>query len=564
MASPLDDRFSAIIAAVTGPQGPLGVTGDGDGRVTVPALPQTLPAFFDHFLAAHADADGIVAGDERLRFGEIAAWADRVAGALAGGHGVKPGDRVAIAMRNCPSWIILYIGALKAGAIATLVNGWWTADEMADGLALTTPRLIVADVERGRRLAAIPPGATLVTLDVNLPAQAALDPLLDGIATAPLPAIAADDPATILFTSGSTGRCKGAWSTHRQVLTATYTFLTLTASLLRLITEDGDAPAFLPSALVAVPLFHVTGEVPVLLNSIAIGRKLVLMRKWDAGEALRLIEAERVTYFVGVPTMSLELLQHPDREQRDLASLADIAAGGAARPPAHVPRLKQAFPRGNPMIGYGLTETNAVGCTNYRANYVAKPNSTGRAQAPFVKLVILDDDDAELPIGEKGQVAILSAANFSGYWQDEAAARAAFTDLGYFRTGDIGFLDEDGYLRIVDRAKDIIIRGGENISCQEVEAALYAHPAIAEACVFGLPDDRLGEVPGAVVRLAEGERLEDAELIDFLATRLARFKLPQRIWWRTEPMPRLGTGKIDRRALRAAAHAALAEEHAPV
>lgn len=560
MATPTDTRFAAIIAGITGPGGPLAVAGASDGRMIVPALPQTLPAFFDHFLGQHEAAEGIVADGERLSFGEIAAWSDKVADALAGGHGVRPGDRVAIAMRNCPSWIIVYIGALKAGAIATLVNGWWTAEEMAHGLALTTPRLIVADPERGRRMAAMPAGSSVVTLDVAQPAAAALAPLLDGVATAPRPTVAADDPATILFTSGSTGRCKGAWSTHRQVMTGTYTFLTLTASLLRMITEDGDAPAFPPSALVAVPLFHVTGEVPVLLNSIAIGRKLVLMRKWDAGEALRLIEAERVTYFVGVPTMSLELLQHPDRVARDVSSLADIAAGGAARPPAHVPRLKDGFPRGNPMIGYGLTETNAVGCTNYRANYLARPDSTGRAQAPFVKLAILGENDAALPPGEQGEIAILSAANCSGYWQDEAATRGAFTHAGYFRTGDIGFLDEDGYLRIVDRAKDIIIRGGENISCQEVEAALYAHPAIAEACVFGLPDERLGEVPGAVIRLAEGEGLEDEELTEFLAVRLARFKLPQRLWRRAEPLPRLGTGKIDRRTLRTAAHEALAAE----
>jgi len=202
------------------------------------------------------------------------------------------------------------------------------------------------------------------------------------------------------------------------------------------------------------------------------------------------------------------------------------------------------------MMGYGLTETNAVGCSNFRGNYITKPASTGPCHAPFVELAILGDGDVHLPARERGEIAFRAAANFRGYWRDPEATQAAFTADGFFRTGDIGYQDEDGYLFIVDRAKDIIIRGGENISCQEVEFAIYAHQDVAEVSVFGVPDERLGEVPAAVVRLEQGRGVDPAELLEFLGERLAKFKLPARLWFSEEPLPRLGTGKIDKMLLR--------------
>jgi long-chain acyl-CoA synthetase len=299
-----------------------------------------------------------------------------------------------------------------------------------------------------------------------------------------------------------------------------------------------------------VPLFHVTGEVPVLLNSFVVGRGMVLMPKWDASEALRLIEKEKITYFVGVPTMSLELMNHPDHSRYDTSTLTDIAAGGAARPVTHVERLQESFPNSQPALGYGLTETNAIGCSNFWSNYAAKPASTGRAQKPFVELAILGAGDAHLQSGERGEIAIRSAANISGYWRNPEATAAAFTADGYLKTGDIGFLDEDGYLFIVDRKKDIIIRGGENISAAEVEAAVYACEGVSEAAVFGVADERLGEVPVAVVRLRQECDLDEDGLRAFLATRLAAFKIPAAVHFASEPLPRLGTGKIDRVALK--------------
>ena len=206
---------------------------------------------------------------------------------------------------------------------------------------------------------------------------------------------------------------------------------------------------------------------------------------------------------------------------------------------------------GAPLIGYGLTETTAVGTGNWRSNYLAKPNSAGRASPPLVDLAILDDAGAPVPQGARGEVAIRSICNFLGYWNQPEATAACMTPDGYFRTGDIGYLDAEGYLFIVDRKKDIIIRGGENISCQEVEAALYAHPGVAEAAVFGLPDARFDEVPGAVVHPRDGETLDAGALQAFLAEHIAAFKVPVRIWIADAPLPRLGTEKIDKVALRA-------------
>jgi acyl-CoA synthetase (AMP-forming)/AMP-acid ligase II len=287
-----------------------------------------------------------------------------------------------------------------------------------------------------------------------------------------------------------------------------------------------------------------------MLNSFVIGRCMVMMQKWDPGEALRLIEKEKVTYFVGVPTMSLELMNHPDRDKFDLSSLKDITAGGAPRPVSHVERLRAEFPNAQPALGYGLTETNAVGCQNFWSNYASKPESTGRA-ASLVEVAILGDGDQHLGKGEVGEIAIRSAANVKGYWRNPDATEALFTSDGFVRTGDIGYLDEDGYLFIVDRKKEIIIRGGENISTAEVEEEFYACPAVAEVSVFGAPDDRLGEVPIAIVLPKQGAALSEDILRDFLDGRLAKFKIPERMIFADAPLPRLGTGKIDRRALKA-------------
>ncbi len=551
MPTELDRRFDAMIAQLTGPGGQVVIDRDPQGRAIVANLPATLPSFFATFCAANAAAEAVVAGDERLSFAELDLWSDRLAFALAG-RGIRKGDRVAIAMRNCPAWIIAYMAALKAGGIATLLNGWWQRDELAFALGLTGPVLIIADAPRAERIAKVAGDWRVVGLDADAPLAGALAPLLGGQAGDPaqLPAIAPEDDATILFTSGSTGAARGSLSTHRAVTTAVYAYALGLMALRGLLTEDGRAPAGPPRTLVALPLFHVTGEVPLLLNSFVLGRAMVLMPKWDVSEALRLIEAEKITYFVGVPTMSLELINHPDRDRFELGSLTDIAAGGAPRPVDHVARLKAAIPGASPALGYGLTETNAVGCGNFWSNYAAKPASTGRPQRPFVELAILGSDGTHLSPCEHGEILIRSAASITAYWGALETTALSFTADHFFRTGDIGYLDDDGYLFIVDRQKDIIIRGGENISSQEVEAACYACPAVAEAAVFAAPDERLGEVPVAVLHPRKGALLDAAELQRFLETRLAAFKIPARMIFSPEPLPRLGTGRIDRVSLK--------------
>jgi long-chain acyl-CoA synthetase len=558
MQSGLDLRIAQAIGDLTQDDGPLPLTEfmlpSGVVVPMVASAPPTLNAYFAHFCAEHGDADFIVDGDERISFTQGYAAAVEVANALVSGFGIKPGDRVGIAMRNAPSWIILYMGTLMAGGIATLLNGWWQGSELFDGIADVEASLVFADPPRVKRIGQCgrTPGCEIISIDVGLPIAEALEPVtsrtIDG---AVLPEIGPDDLATILFTSGSTGRSKGAYSTHRAVVQASFSYLATAMVILRFGMEDGTIREDRPqhAMLMTVPLFHVTGEVPMLLVSFAIGRKMVLMPKWDALEAIRLIERERVTNFTGVPLMSWEILNHPDRADYDLSSLQTLFAGGAPRPPEHVRRLNDEM-SAPPALGYGLTETNAVGCGNFASNYTDKPNSTGPATRPLVEVAILDDEGRAMPQGERGEIGIRSVANFSGYWNRPDATATSITQDGYFRTGDIGYLDPEGYVFIVDRKKDIIIRGGENISCQEVEAAIYAHPAVAEACVFGLPDERLGEIVGAVVYFHPGANLSDEALCFFLGEQLAAFKVPAKLWHLKTPLPKLGTEKIDKVALR--------------
>ena len=547
MPTELDRRFDETLEAVTGPGGRLVITTDAEGRAIVGNLPGTVPGLFRAFCSLNAELEGVVAGDERLTFGDLDRISERVAHGLVA-RGIAKGDRVAIAMRNCPSWIVSYMGILKAGGIATLLNGWWEELEMEHAIRLVEPRLIIADAPRAKRIAAKCADTDIVPVSIERPVEQALAALLGSEETA-LPEVAPEDDATILFTSGSTGESKGALSTHRAVTTATYAYATGLIVLLGILTKDGRAPASQSRILVTVPLFHVTGEVPVMINSFVTGRCMIIMPKWDAGEALRLIEKEKITYFVGVPTMSLELMNHPDRHKYDLSTLSDITAGGAPRPTSHVERLREEFPHAQPALGYGLTETNAAGCANYWGNYAAKPASTGRAQKPYIDLAILGEADRHLPVGEVGEIGIRSASNISCYWRNPDATKALFTADNYVRTGDVGYVDEDGYLFIVDRKKEIIIRGGENISAAEVEAECYACPDVAEVAVFAAPDERLGEVPVAVVHTKNG--LSEADLRAFLESRIARFKIPARFIFSPDPLPKLGTGKIDRPSLKA-------------
>lgn len=510
--------------------------------------PQNVSDYFAYFCHQHADKEFLVDGDIRLTFGEAYAAARALAGGLVEGYGVQKGDRIGIAARNSANWVILDMAITMAGGISTKLNGWWRGDELADGIEDVGCSFVFADYQRAQRLVESKRnhGAELLIFEHDKLPLEGLKVMLEkgGGADTPLPQMQPDDNATILFTSGSTGRSKGAYADHRSVVQGAMSFVGTVLVLVNIMEKQGKMPEGQPTAMVCVPLFHVTASVPLVLVSYAIGRKLVMLNKWDAEEAMRLIEKERVTYFVGVPLMSMEIYSHPHFDKYDLSSCVTMAAGGAPRPVEHVRRIKEKMGDGYPVIGYGLTETNGVGCSNQNENYLEKPDSTGRATPPIVEVAILDDDGNKMPQGERGEVCIRTAANFTGYWNNEEATRDAFTDDGYFRTGDIGYLDPEDYLYIVDRKKEIIIRGGENISCQEVEAAVYANPAVAEACIFGVPDERFGEVPALVYHTKEGHSLSKEELMESLKHQLAPFKLPVHVWQYDEPLPKLGTAKI--------------------
>ena len=557
----LDKAIDAATAAITAPGGQLAVGKANVRGVDYPVFenaPQSLREYLAFFLTANADKEFIVYQGERQTFGDVQQQAVRTAAMLQSRHGIAKGDRIAIAMRNYPEWASVFIGAVMLGAVVVPMNAWWKPEEIAYGLKDSGARLVFADEERVRRIREIE-GLSVSIVAVRTSHQVAAqhdaETLEDAVAASPeapwfLPPIYPEDDVTIMYTSGSTGAPKGAVSTHRAIVSGSLNYLVQGLAMLQLAMSQGVSLPAQQVMLLNVPLFHITGLVPILLVSIAIGRKLVIMYRWDAGEALQLIEKEKATYFVGVPTMSLELMQHPDRDKYDLSSLLDIAAGGAPRPPEHVGRLAEAFPGKNPAIGYGLTETNGVGAGNIRDNYRLKPDSTGRATKPMVELGIFDDGMKALGTNDVGEVCIRSVANVRGYWNKPDATASAFTADGWFRTGDLGRIDEDGYLFIVDRKKDIIIRGGENISAVEVESAIYNHPAVAEASVFGLPDDRLGEIVGAVVHPKAGEKLEGEAIIQFVSRDLAAFKVPARVWISEEPLPKLGSGKIDKVSLR--------------
>lgn len=550
--------FEEEVARLTAPGQPFALNTVEVGDVAYrnyADMPGNMGQYFQ-LMRRHADREFAVYLGERLTYAQAWSQAAALATALRDEYGIAPGDRVAILSRNNPQWMISFVAALSIGAVAVPMNAWWTTEELDYGLRDSGARLVIADCARVERLAPL-----VTTLDLRLvgiddcsgadvPVTAFVELLTrhEG-ATMPDVAVAPDDHATIMYTSGSTGHPKGALSSHRGILSALYSWILMGTVTRNLSPPAGDATAPLPHCgLLTIPLFHCTASHSAFLLSLITGRKLVIMYKWDVQEALRLIEEEKVTWFTGVPTMSAELQAAARESDRDLSSLAEIFSGGAARPPDQVSKIKDAFRRSSPGIGYGLTETNALGAVNSGAFYIANPQSTGRAVPAVTDIAILDDDQHVLPAGGHGEVCIRSPANCLGYWNRPQATADAFRN-GWFHTGDIGYLDDSGFLYIVDRKKEIIIRGGENISCLEVESAIYRHPAVLEAAVFGLPDERLGEAVGAAIVVQPEMTLDTATLHDHLREHLAGFKLPGHVWFGDEPLPRIASGKIFKRAL---------------
>ena len=302
------------------------------------------------------------------------------------------------------------------------------------------------------------------------------------------------------------------------------------------------------SILLCVPLFHATGSHVAFLLSILVGRKVVMMKKWDTGEALKLIDNEKITDITGVPTQTWELLNHPDRDSYDLSSLRTLGGGGGPRPAEHVKALDKNF-KGRPGIGYGLTETNALGTMGAGDEYINNPSSAGRVVPPLTEIKIIDENWQELPEGKIGEVAIRSQSNMKGYWRNDDATAECINSEGWFKSGDLGKFDGP-FLYILDRLKDMVIRGGENIACPEVEGAIYEHPDVLEASVFGIPDERLGEILCSSICLREGSKLSVESLNEFLSDKLAAFKIPVKIKFTYNPLPKIASGKFDKPTMR--------------
>ena len=531
--------------------------------------------FLWELTAGYADRDYIVYEDERYTYAEVDAQVRALAHLLHDVHGVGRGDRVAIAMRNYPEWVVAYWATVSIGAAVVGMNAWWTPTEMEYGLSDSRPKVLIADDERLERalpiLEGVRAGGPMHVISVRsereLPADASrwADVVKPAEAPAGLPAvdIDPDDDACIFYTSGTTGFPKGAQLTHRgsvhNVMNLAFmAAATASADAKAIAAGELEAPTAAPAApaqnvfMAPTPLFHVTACNCLLHPATLTGSRIVLSYKWDPGRALELIEREGVTTFSGVPTMSRELLMHPDWDTRDTSTLQGMGGGGAALQPDLVTKIAGALKgTGAPSTGYGLTETHGIVTANTARFFIAKPESCGPV-VPTLDAKLVDDEGNDVAPGPDaiGQLCVRGAVVIKGYLNRPEATADSIRD-GWFNTGDIARIDEQGFVYIVDRAKDMVLRGGENVYCSEVETVIYQNDQVAEAAVFGIPDERLGEEVGAAIVLAPGSTLTEAELRSFLAERMAKHKIPAQIWFLDEQLPRNANGKFVKRELRA-------------
>ncbi|MBW0152331.1 MAG: acyl--CoA ligase [Phenylobacterium sp.] len=511
---------------------------------------------------AHGERIFLVYEDERVSFEAFHRAVANLAKEFAA-RGVTKGDRVAIVMRNLPEWVVAFYAGASLGAIVTPLNAWWTGPELEYGLTDSGAKIVVLDAERYERLTEhLPNCPDLVRVYVSResdeiahPDVTKLEDILgeanswSGLPDIALPdvAIDQDDDATIFYTSGTTGKPKGALGTHRGVNS---NILTAACAGARRFLRRGEMPPAPDpdgpqrSSLISVPFFHVTGCFAVLNPSLFAGAKLVMMHKWDAVRAFELIEREKIQSAGGVPTIAWQLIEHPARANYDLSSLESVAYGGAPSAPELVRRLSETFPKSQPGQGWGMTETCATVTSNGAEDYTNRPDSCGPA-APVAELKIVDpaDGKTELPIGAVGELWAKGPMVVKGYWNKPEATAQTFVD-GWVRTGDLARLDEEGFCFIIDRAKDMLIRGGENIYCVEVENVLYDHPAIMDAAIVGVPHRTLGEEPAAVVTLKPGAEVTEQELRAHVAEHLAAFKVPIAVKFWHETLPRNANGKI--------------------
>lgn len=517
------------------------------------------PTVRDVWLATRefADRDYLIYHDEKLTYEETHELTSAVANWLFA-QGVKTGDRIAISMRNYPEWMIIYWACCSVGITVVGMNAWWTAEEMDYALKDSEPAILFLDSERLERVRQKPEmlnGAKLVGVRLeDYPDD--VTPWSELIAAGgdlPDVSVDPDSDACIFYTSGTTGFPKGAQLTHRGCVSNLMNMLYARASTaLAVMYATGEVPPDpppVPVTLINTPLFHVTANNCAAYAVTAAGGAMVLMYKWEAGEALRLIEKHRIMTMSGVPVMARELINHPDFEKTDTSSLLALGGGGAQVPPDLVLKIEEKVATARPTTGYGMTETCGI-ITSLSADfYVDRPDSAGPAM-PSYEAKCVDPDGNEVPLGERGELWVRGASVIKGYINRPEATAETITDGGWLHTGDIARMDEDGFIYIVDRKKDMVLRGGENIYCAEVEAALYRHDSVAECSVFGIPDERLGEEVGAAVVAKPGHTLTEEAIREHCAAIMAKHKVPRYVWILEDALPRNASGKFLKRELR--------------
>src|SRR4051812_9839405 len=541
-----------VLAELTGPGGPFEIVVEDVLGHPTQVYKQRMRSLRELVAqsALRPDVDWVVQGDQRLTVGEHDRRARVLAQSLAA-LGVGRGDRVALVSANVPEWVVTFWAVAILGATLVPLNAWWKAEELEFGLGDSGAKVLIADARRlaviADRLSEIPALAHAFEIGSEPFAKllAGDDP---GMPDAP---IDEDDLLAICYTSGTTGQPKGATLTHRQTIANLQNILALNAvnPTRTPLPETGLQSA----SLLVVPLFHVTGCLSTMTLNYATGGKLVLMPvgRFDPDVAMQIIEREKVTSIGGVPTVMWRILESPNLDKYDLSSVQRASYGGAPAAPELVERIERVFPhmRKTLTTAYGLTETASVATAHGGDDYFAHPGSVGRA-APTVELRVVDDEGHDVKAGERGEIWIKGPTVMAhGYWQRPDANAAAFTD-GWFHTGDIGYLDADGFLFLVDRAKDMIIRGGENVYCVEVENVLFDHPDVIDAAIVGVPHRTLGEEVKAVVQLKAGSSASAEELRTFCRTHLADFKVPEYVELRAEPLPRNPAGKVLKSLLR--------------
>jgi len=493
--------------------------------------------------------------DEEWSFKRVMDEVDALAYALVHHFGIKKGDRVGIAMRNYPEWVISFAAIISVGAISVSLNSWWTEIELDYAINDAELSVYIGDDERIRRATTPCLKSGVRMLGVRLSDATTYDNAVErwgdvvvtGVAM-PEVELDADTEATILYTSGTTGFPKGAVSTHGAICQAIMSFSSGAAIQTARRDADSEGSGLAPCFILIVPLFHVTGCIPVMMSCFSWHFKLVMMYKWDPERALALIERHRVTSFVGVPTQSWDLMESPSFSKYDTSSLTAVGGGGAPAPPTLVARVGKSFKQGQPTLGYGMTETNAYGPGNYGEDYLTHPTSTGRVPTIVMDVDVRDESLRSVGAGESGEIWLKSPTIIQGYWRKPEATAEAIVK-GWLRTGDLGHVSGEGFLYIEDRAKDMIIRAGENVYGAQVESAIYEHPAVYEAAVFGMPNERLGEEVAAAIMVRSDMSLGVEELRSFLATRLAAFMIPTRVAFTSEPLPRNPAGKLLKREM---------------